>query len=83
MIIKNFIKINNENVLLQALKLDKGNNIVLRLVNISEFKAKVILELPDFVKQIYQTTCSEAILGEITNTFELEAKEIITIKCVK
>lgn len=81
--IKQFIKINNKNILIQALKLDKNGNTIFRLINTSNKKQKVNIKKSEIINKIYLTDICEKTSAQIPNKIEFQAKEIITIKCTK
>lgn len=81
--IEQFIKINNKNILIQAVKLDKDDCVVLRLVNISDKKQKVKIKNCANFSSICLSDIFENTLTPIIEELVFEAKEILTIKCIK
>ena len=81
--IASFLKINNKNILVQAIKQDKENNVILRLVNVVNEKIRVNITPPEKTQKMYLITVSEEIIKEVNNEIDFEPKEILTIKCAK
>ena len=82
-ILKPFIKINNKNILIQAIKTSQDKNIIFRLVNTSNKKQLAKITPPKDFEKIYITDICEKEIKQITNEINFKAKEIITIKCAK
>lgn len=81
--LKQAIKTNNKHILVQSIKLDKENNIIFRLVNTSDKKQKIKLQIPEKYVNAYITDICENIETRITNEIEFIAHQITTIKCTK
>ena len=78
-----FLGINNKNIFMQAIKLDKENNVVLRLVNVSNEKVQINIYPPQKTKKMYLVTANEEIIKEISEEIAFAPREILTIKCTK
>jgi len=81
--IEQFIKINNKNILVQAIKTNQNNEIIFRLINISNKKQQAKIYYPKGYENIYKTNLCENSDKKITANIDFAPKEIITIKCTK
>lgn len=77
------IIIENQNILIQALKLNSKNELIVRLVNVAEKNEKLKLKVSDKFKKIYLTNALEKDIHPYKNDLTIKANEIITLKFKK
>ena len=81
--IEQIIDIDNKNILIQAVKLDKNENLVCRLVNISDEKQVSKIKIPEKYSKIYLTDICENNLKIMYKKLNFEPSQIITVKIAK
>ena len=73
--------IKNSNILIQALKLDKQENLIIRLVNISNNDE--LLNLESKFKKVWICNSQEEILYPYKTAIKIKSKSLVTLKCQK
>lgn len=81
--IEQIISLDNKNILIQAIKLDKEENPIFRLVNILDKKQVAKIKMHEKYSKLYLIDICEKNSKNVTEKLEFEPNQIITIKCTK